>query len=247
MVAGVRATDDDLQLKAVSKFWDLLDGNPPPIAQVIQSGVVPRFVDFLHKEDSPQLQLLEPLKDTKVVIDHSAMPGFVKLLALPFDFVKEEVLARILGMNLKKEEEGSLQRAKPVANYLIPDSGVDVLKWLDGCPDGSVIYICFGSQKLLNRQQMEVLASGLEKSGVRFVWAVKEGSAQQIEEGLGVVPDGLEERVAGRGVLIKSWVPQVLILSHQAVGGFISHYGWNSVLEAMVSGVLILAVGANGG
>lgn len=117
----------------------------------------------------------------------------------------------------------------------------DTLKWLDGCPDGSVVYVCFGSQKLLKREQMEALASGLEKSHTRFLWVVKTGTAPQIEEGYGSLPDGFEERVAGRGLVMKGWAPQVRILSHRAVGGFLSHCGWNSLLEAVVGGVMVLA------
>ncbi|XP_004298337.1 PREDICTED: UDP-glycosyltransferase 89A2-like [Fragaria vesca subsp. vesca] len=119
-------------------------------------------------------------------------------------------------------------------------SGGDVMAWLDGCPDGSVLYVGFGSQKLLDSKQMEALASGLELSGVRFVWTVKTGSAQETKDGYGIVPEGFEERVAGRGRMVKGWSPQVLILGHRAVGGFVSHCGWNSVLEAIAGGVLIL-------
>jgi hypothetical protein len=48
---------------------------------------------------------------------------------------------------------------------------------------------------------------------------------------------GLEERVAGRGMLIRGWAPQVLILNHPAVGGFVTHCGWNSTLEAIAAGL----------
>lgn len=121
-----------------------------------------------------------------------------------------------------------------------PDTNNSVFNFLDGCPNGSVLYVCFGSQKLLKREQMEALASGLERSDTRFVWVVKVGTTQQTEEGYGVVPDGFEDRVAGRGLLIKGWVPQVAILNHRAVGGFLSHCGWNSVLEGIVAGVMIV-------
>ncbi|KAK8486335.1 hypothetical protein V6N13_076653 [Hibiscus sabdariffa] len=125
------------------------------------------------------------------------------------------------------------------------DSGSEqndqILNWLDRCPDGSVVYVCFGSQKLLRKEQIEALAKGLEKSGTRFIWVVKPGTIQQQEEGSGVVPDGFEERVAGQGLVIKGWAPQVPILNHEAVGGFLSHCGWNSVSEAIVGGVIILA------
>ncbi|XP_022775748.1 UDP-glycosyltransferase 89A2-like [Durio zibethinus] len=116
-----------------------------------------------------------------------------------------------------------------------------VLTWLDGCPDGSVVYVCFGSQKLLRKEQMEALSNGLEKSGTRFIWVVKPGTTQQQDDGYGVVPDGFENRLMGRGLVIKGWAPQSLILSHKAVGGFLSHCGWNSVLEGIVGGVMILA------
>ncbi|KAI9170338.1 hypothetical protein LWI28_026497 [Acer negundo] len=120
------------------------------------------------------------------------------------------------------------------------DSSDDVMKWLEECPDGSVVYVCFGSQKPLQRQQTEALALGLEKSGVRFLWVVKSGITGPAEDEYGSVLNGFEERVSGRGLVAKGWVPQVSILNHKAVGGFLSHCGWNSVLEGIVGGVMIL-------
>ncbi|KAL8248629.1 hypothetical protein R6Q59_005497 [Mikania micrantha] len=108
-------------------------------------------------------------------------------------------------------------------------SGFDVIKWLDRRPDGSVVYVCFGSQKFLTSDQMEALETGLEDSGVHYVWVVKP------EQGdLGRVG-------SGRGFVIKGWAAQVAILSHRAMGGFLSHCGWNSVLESILAGVMILA------
>ncbi|KAG5237036.1 glucosyltransferase family protein [Salix suchowensis] len=123
----------------------------------------------------------------------------------------------------------------------VTSSSGNVFEWLDGCPDGSVLYVCFGSQKLLNKKQMKALADGLEKSMVRFIWVVKTGTAQQVEDGYGAVPDGFDERLAGRGLVIRGWAPQVNILRHRAVGGFLSHCGWNSILEGIVAGAMILA------
>ncbi|KAK4430122.1 Flavonol 3-O-glucosyltransferase UGT89B1 [Sesamum alatum] len=116
----------------------------------------------------------------------------------------------------------------------------EVLSWLDQSDDESVLYVCFGSQKLLKKAQAEALALGLEKSGVRFIWAVRPLTAQQVADGYGSAPYGFEDRVAGRGLLTKGWAPQVSILSHRAVGGFLSHCGWNSMLEAVAAGVMIL-------
>lgn len=122
------------------------------------------------------------------------------------------------------------------------EGGSDVLRWLDRWDeDGSVLYVCFGSQTLMRKDQMEALAFGLERSGIRFVWVVKVPSTvEQIEEGYGLVPEGFEDRVSDRGIVVKGWAPQIAILGHRVVGGFLSHCGWNSVLEAVVAGVGIL-------
>ncbi|KAL4374275.1 hypothetical protein HN51_008081 [Arachis hypogaea] len=119
------------------------------------------------------------------------------------------------------------------ADQSLNEKGHDtLLRWLNKWEEGAVLYVCFGSQKVLSKQQMEGLALGLERSMIPFVWVVKEGC--------GPVPDGFAERVSGRGLVVRTWAPQVVILGHRAVGGFLSHCGWNSVLEAVTEGVMIL-------
>ncbi|XP_050225286.1 UDP-glycosyltransferase 89B2-like [Mercurialis annua] len=110
----------------------------------------------------------------------------------------------------------------------------EVLTWLDSCEDHSVVYVAFGSEVMLTCGQMDELAAGLEKSGVNFILCVR----QQGDHG--VLPEGFEDRVAGRGSIIRGWAPQVAILRHQSVGAFLTHCGWNSVLEAISAGVPML-------
>ncbi|MCL7023308.1 hypothetical protein MKW94_020361 [Papaver nudicaule] len=117
----------------------------------------------------------------------------------------------------------------------------DIFAWLDTCDDHSVVYICFGSQTVLKNTQMEALAVGLEKSGVKFVWCVKEPTVGHVSGEYGLVPSWFEERTAGRGLVVRGWAPQVLILKHRAVGSFLTHCGWNSVLESIAAGVPMLA------
>ncbi|EEF43042.1 importin alpha, putative [Ricinus communis] len=103
MVAGVWSDDKSLQLEATTQFRKLLSiERSPPIEEVIQSGVVPRFVEFLVREDFPQLQFEAAWaltniasgtsENTRVVIDHGAVPIFVKLLASPSDDVREQAV-----------------------------------------------------------------------------------------------------------------------------------------------------------
>ncbi|XP_011623925.1 UDP-glycosyltransferase 90A1 [Amborella trichopoda] len=107
----------------------------------------------------------------------------------------------------------------------------ECLDWLDMKDEGSVLYVAFGSQARLEEAQMREIGAGLEGSGLNFLWVVR---------GEPKLDDGFGDRVKGRGLVIRGWVPQVEVLSHNAVGGFMSHCGWNSLLESLVYGVPIL-------
>ncbi|XP_050363564.1 UDP-glucose flavonoid 3-O-glucosyltransferase 7-like [Argentina anserina] len=113
------------------------------------------------------------------------------------------------------------------------------LKWLDSKKPDSVVYICFGSQTIFADCQLLEIAAGLEASGQDFIWVVKKQKKEieLIEEWL---PEGFEKRMQGRGLIIRDWAPQVLILEHKAVGAFLCHCGWNSILEAVSAGIPLI-------
>ncbi|ESQ53724.1 hypothetical protein EUTSA_v10025048mg [Eutrema salsugineum] len=110
----------------------------------------------------------------------------------------------------------------------------ECLKWLDSKKPDSVIYISFGSVAFFKNEQLIEIAAGLEASGTNFIWVVRKDDAGEKEEWL---PEGMEERTKGKGMIIRGWAPQVLILEHQATGGFVTHCGWNSVLEGVAAGL----------
>ncbi|KAF5940627.1 hypothetical protein HYC85_021794 [Camellia sinensis] len=83
------------------------------------------------------------------------------------------------------------------------------------------------------------LGLGLEASNHPFIWVIKLGERfEELEKWL--LDENFEERIKGRGLLIKGWAPQLLILSHPAVKGFLTHCGWNSTIEGVCSGLPLI-------
>ncbi|XP_057863988.1 linamarin synthase 2-like [Cryptomeria japonica] len=109
-------------------------------------------------------------------------------------------------------------------------------EWLDAHQPASVIYVYFGSIAVKSNEQLEELAIGLEKSQHPFLWVLR----MDIAGGMpATLPEGFEERTKYRGLIVK-WAPQVKVLSHPSVGGFLTHCGWNSCLESMSFGIPML-------
>ncbi|KAK7275987.1 hypothetical protein RIF29_17115 [Crotalaria pallida] len=115
-----------------------------------------------------------------------------------------------------------------------------ILKWLDEQPPTTVVFLCFGSMGSFGPSQTREIAVGLKLSGVKFLWAMRSQptTGNNAEEAL---PEGFLEwmEVEGKGMLCE-WAPQVEVLAHKAIGGFVSHCGWNSILESLWLGVPIL-------
>ncbi|KAF8696115.1 hypothetical protein HU200_037005 [Digitaria exilis] len=133
---------------------------------------------------------------------------------------------------------------------VIAKAGEECLTWLDTQPEASVVFLCFGSIGRFSAEQIREVAVGLEASGQRFLWVVRappcDDPAKRFdtppEPDLdALLPEGFLARTKGRGLVVRSWAPQRDVLAHASVGGFVTHCGWNSVLEAVMAGVPMLA------
>ncbi|MED6119766.1 hypothetical protein PIB30_014625 [Stylosanthes scabra] len=114
------------------------------------------------------------------------------------------------------------------------------LSWLNSKRANSVLYICFGSINQFSDKQLYETACAVEASGCDFVWVVPEKKGKENEskeEREKWLPKGFEKRNVTKGMIIRGWAPQVLILGHVAVGAFLTHCGWNSTVEAVSAGV----------
>nr|XP_043631824.1 anthocyanidin 3-O-glucosyltransferase 5-like [Erigeron canadensis] len=148
----------------------------------------------------------------------------------------------------------SVVKNKPVYTVgpIIKTGGVksDVIEWLDKQPEESVTYVSFGSGGTISAKQIEELAWGLELSQQRFIWVVRPPCGHASDgsffrpgdlDGPGCptsfFPKGFLSRIQKVGFIVLSWAPQVEILNHKSVGGFLTHCGWNSTLESITSGV----------
>ncbi|CAN6178470.1 unnamed protein product [Urochloa humidicola] len=111
----------------------------------------------------------------------------------------------------------------------------DLAGWLDSrlAMNRPVLYVAFGSQADVSRAQLEEIATGLDRSGLDFIWVIRSKWLDQ--------EDQLEGRFGDRGKVVQSFVNQLGVLTHKAIKGFFSHCGWNSVMESISMGVPILA------
>ncbi|XP_044507509.1 anthocyanidin 3-O-glucosyltransferase 2-like [Mangifera indica] len=123
-----------------------------------------------------------------------------------------------------------------------------IMKWLDDQPDSSVVFLCFGSQGSFGEEQIKEIAFGLEQSEVRFLWSMRKPPPRdQLERPRDynsdhpqeILPIGFLERTEGIG-FVCGWAPQKEVLSHRSIGAFVSHCGWNSILESLWFGVPIV-------
>lgn len=113
----------------------------------------------------------------------------------------------------------------------------DCVAWLDAQPRRSVVFVAFGSILKISRDEMAELAAGLAATGRPFLLVVR-GNNRELR------PDGDDCLAAAAGSSsrgkVVAWCEQVRVLSHGAVGCFLTHCGWNSSLEALAAGVPVV-------
>jgi hypothetical protein len=93
------------------------------------------------------------------------------------------------------------------------------------------VYVNFGSHTVVTPEQLAEFAWGLAASGHPFLWSIRDDAVRSC----GLPPEFVAE-TAGR-CRVTAWCPQEQVLRHPAVGGFLTHNGWNSTCESLAAGV----------
>ncbi|KAI4370985.1 hypothetical protein MLD38_019269 [Melastoma candidum] len=110
---------------------------------------------------------------------------------------------------------------------------VECLEWLDTKDPASVLYVNFGSIAFLTHDQLTEFAIGVANSQCQFLWVLR---PDLVNGEIATLPPGFIDETKERG-LLSGWCPQEKVLKHRSVGGFLTHCGWNSVIESLSAGV----------
>ncbi|MBA0793336.1 hypothetical protein Gohar_017752 [Gossypium harknessii] len=114
------------------------------------------------------------------------------------------------------------------------------LEWLDKQEMNSVLYVSFGTTTTMGDEQIQELAIGLRRSNQKFIWVLRDADTGDVFNGevrRPELPKGYQDSVKDKGLVVRDWAPQLEILAHPAIGGFVSHCGWNSCMESITMGV----------
>uniref|UniRef100_A0A803L8H1 Glycosyltransferase n=1 Tax=Chenopodium quinoa TaxID=63459 RepID=A0A803L8H1_CHEQI len=132
------------------------------------------------------------------------------------------------------------ETTKSISNSLWQEDR-SCLAWLDAQPSKSVLFVSIGSIASLTKQQLMEIWYGLVNSKTRFLWVQRPGSIIELNGKIEMnqnleIPEDVVEGTKARGCIV-SWAPQEEVLAHGAIGGFLTHSGWNSTLESIATGV----------
>ncbi|KAM3341195.1 UDP-glycosyltransferase 86A1 [Capsicum galapagoense] len=189
---------------------------------------------FQTKETSTILhqtvyQAFEDAKKSEIIICNTIQELESKVISTFQEKTKKNFYA--IGPIFHDQVINSSKKVK-ISKSLWPES--NCLEWLKNKPNSSVLYFSLGSLFNLSKEDFMELAQGLMLSKVDFIWVLRP-NLKIIDETNNYLPSEFKENV-DKGLIV-SWCNQRDVLSHPAVGGFLTHCGWNSILESLWASV----------
>ncbi|CAJ2665769.1 unnamed protein product [Trifolium pratense] len=203
---------ENFRLKDIPDYIRTTDPNDTKVEFIIESA------DRFHKASSIIINSYNELESDVMNQLNSVFPSIYTIgpLSSFLNQIPQNNLVS-LGSNLWKED-------------------TKCLEWLESKDPGSVVYVNFGSIIVLSQEQLEEFAWGLANSMKPFLWIVR---PDLITSGSFILSSVFQNEISNRG-FIASWCPQEKVLNHPSIGGFLTHCGWNSVIESICAGVPML-------
>ncbi|XP_031095277.1 7-deoxyloganetic acid glucosyl transferase-like [Ipomoea triloba] len=209
-------------------------------------GSVEGMEDFLRRCDLPTFCQVDDLSapSFQFVRSETKHPRTIGLILNTFEDLEKPMLdhirARVPNLYAIGPFHAHLRaklEAQSIKQYINLQEEEDrsCMEWLDRQPDKSVIYVSLGSLITVSRETLMELWHGLVNSGQRFLWVIRRGSVTNGDGGDQFVAE-IKEKITETAYIV-GWAPQKEVLSHRAVGGFLTHSGWNSTLESIICGV----------
>ncbi|KAA8518969.1 hypothetical protein F0562_016257 [Nyssa sinensis] len=209
---------------------------------------IPELENILRRKDLPSICRVEEVENPVLqfyITETAAMTRASALILNTFNELEAPVISQLGSIFPKIYTIGPLHALleSRIKDHPRSDSSNGSLRkqdrtcltWLDSQPSKSVIYVSFGSVVVLTHDQLLEFWHGLVNSEKPFLWVRRQGLLGMDEE-VGETPAELMRGTEERGCIV-GWAPQEEVLAHRAVGGFLTHGGWNSTLESILAGV----------
>ncbi|XP_058181841.1 7-deoxyloganetic acid glucosyl transferase-like [Rhododendron vialii] len=264
--AGDFALEKGIQLvyfRTVSacSFWacfcyeEIIEAGEVPLkgnGMDLQVKSVPGMEGFLRRRDLPGFCRVDEVSDPRFQViknETRQTPRAQAVILNSFEDLEGPVLSHIrtrmpnlftigpLHAHLKSRlsEEKTTTTPPSTTSGSFWEEDRSCIEWLDRKPPKSVIYVSFGSITVLSRDQLMEFWYGLVNSGQHFLWVMRPDSIAG-KDGESQIPAEILEGTKERGYMV-GWAPQEEVLNHGAIGGFLTHSGWNSTLESIVARV----------
>eukprot|EP00252_Welwitschia_mirabilis_P014120 TRINITY_DN31163_c0_g1_i1.p1 TRINITY_DN31163_c0_g1~~TRINITY_DN31163_c0_g1_i1.p1 ORF type:complete len:443 (-),score=56.10 TRINITY_DN31163_c0_g1_i1:157-1485(-) len=202
------------------------------LPEEIQIGGLPKFhraeMPSVLQKDSPHVKLKEAAIEQFRDLRHAKC-----ILGNSFEELEREETDEIRDLGYDAFSVGPLVSAGSTSAHLWKSWSYS--DWLDSRLSRSVVYVAFGSIAEFTNTQTDEIAEGLLACGYPFLWVIR----PYRKTGECYVPEAVQGLEKERGLVVP-WCSQTEVLSHPSVGVFLSHCGWNSVLEGLLMGVPIV-------
>ncbi|CAL5035533.1 unnamed protein product [Urochloa decumbens] len=209
---------DDGALRGIRLAVELGPGDVPPFV------AAPRWYPAFTESALSQFDGLEHADDVLV-------NSFRDLEPMEADYLESTWHAKTIGPTLPSFylNDGRLPSNKTYGLNLFSSSAAPCMAWLNKQEPCSVLLASYGTVANLAAVQLEELGNGLCNSGKPFIWVLRSDEEEKLSEELG-------GRCKERGLIVP-FCPQLEVLAHEATGCFLTHCGWNSTIESIVTGV----------